>query len=68
MTDPKIENDLSPVIAGMLRSAREFLAHEHSLFRTLGMKPLLIGRGRTSFSLSLPPDFADETGAVHGGL
>ena len=68
MTGPKIDQDLSPVIAGMLSSAREFLAHEHSLFRTLGLRPLLVGRGRTSFALDLPPEFADATGSIHGGL
>lgn len=68
MTDSGIEPSLSPVVGAMLRSARDFLTHEHSLFRTLGLKPVLIGRGRTTFSLDLPADFADEAGFVHGGL
>lgn len=60
--------DINPTIGAMLRSARDFLAHEHSLFRTLGLQPILIGRGQATFSLVLPEAFADETGMIHGGL
>jgi acyl-coenzyme A thioesterase PaaI-like protein len=60
--------DINPTIGEMLRSARDFLAHEHSLFRTLALQPVLIGRGKASFSLVLPPAFADDDGFIHGGL
>jgi acyl-coenzyme A thioesterase PaaI-like protein len=66
MTDPS--PDINPTIGAMLRSARDFLAHEHSLFRTLGLQPVLIGRGQATFSLTLPETFADESGFIHGGL
>lgn len=67
MSDTPV-GDINPTIGAMLRSARDFLAHEHSLFRTLGLQPILIGRGQATFSLILPEAFADETGLVHGGL
>lgn len=60
--------DINPTIGAMLRSARDFLAHEHSLFRALGLQPVLIGRGQATFSLTLPAAFADESGLIHGGL
>ncbi len=60
--------DINPTIGAMLRSARDFLAHEHSLFRTLALQPVLIGRGQATFSLVLPPAFADGDGFIHGGL
>ncbi|MFN0022805.1 MAG: PaaI family thioesterase [Parvularculaceae bacterium] len=60
--------DINPAIAAMLKSARDFLAHEHSLFRTLALEPVLIGRGQVTFSMSLPPAFADADGLIHGGL
>lgn len=66
MSDPSPE--INPTIGAMLRSARDFLAHEHSLFRTLGLQPVLIGRGQATFSLTLPEAFADESGFIHGGL
>lgn len=68
MTDPKISGDINPAIGEMLRSARDFLAHEHSLFRSLSLKPILIGKGKASFSIAMPATFADADGAVHGGL
>lgn len=68
MTDPKITGDINPTIGAMLRSARDFLAHEHSLFRTLDLKPILIGRGKATFSIALPGDFAGADEAIHGGL
>jgi acyl-coenzyme A thioesterase PaaI-like protein len=60
--------DINPTIGAMLRSARDFLAHEQSLFRSLELKPLLIGKGRATFSIMLPETFAGGDGAVHGGL
>jgi len=52
----------------MLRSARDFLAHEHSLFRSLELQPTLIGKGKAEFSMALPATFAGADGDVHGGL
>ncbi len=52
----------------MLRSARDFLAHEHSLFRSLDLKPILIGKGKATFSMVLPAAFAGANGRIHGGL
>ena len=52
----------------MLRSARDFLAHEHSLFRSLALKPILIGKGKATFAMDLPEAFAGADGMVHGGL
>ena len=60
--------DDSPVIRDLLRGAQEFLAHEHSLFRTLGLAPILVGRGRASFALDLPAEFEAGDGRVHEGL
>jgi acyl-coenzyme A thioesterase PaaI-like protein len=60
--------DIDPTIGAMLRSATDFLAHEHSLFRSLELKPLLIGRGKAAFSVALPEAFAGGDGAIHGGL
>lgn len=68
MTDPKISGDINPAIGEMLRSARDFLAHEHSLFRSLSLKPILIGKGKATFSMAMPATFADAAGDVHGGL
>lgn len=68
MTEPKIAGDINPTIGAMLRSARDFLAHEHSLFRTLDLKPLLLGKGKATFSMALPAEFAGPDGAIHGGL
>ncbi|MFN3959900.1 MAG: PaaI family thioesterase [Parvularculaceae bacterium] len=61
-------SDINPTIGAMLRSARDFLAHEHSLFRTLALEPMLIGRGQATFALTLPPAFAAAGGFIHGGL
>lgn len=66
MTDASA--DINPTIGAMLRSARDFLAHEHSLFRTLALQPVLIGRGQATFALTLPPAFAGADGFIHGGL
>ncbi len=61
-------SDINPTIGAMLRSARDFLAHEHSLFRTLALQPVLIGRGQATFALTLSPAFAGSDGFIHGGL
>jgi acyl-coenzyme A thioesterase PaaI-like protein len=63
-----VPTDINPTIGAMLRSARDFLAHEHSLFRTLALQPVLIGRGQATFALTLPPAFAGADGFIHGGL
>ena len=68
MNDQLSSGDINPAIGGMLRAARDFLAHEHSLFRTLALKPILIGKGKATFSMDLPPAFAGADGMVHGGL
>jgi acyl-coenzyme A thioesterase PaaI-like protein len=60
--------DINPAIGALLSSARDFLAHEHSLFNSLGLTPLLIGRGKASFSLDHPHEFADCNGDIHGGF
>lgn len=52
----------------MLQSARDWLLHEHSLFKTLRLKPTLIGRNRATFSVYLPDDFRNADGKIHGGL
>ena len=68
MNSGSTSGDINPAIGGMLRSARDFLAHEHSLFRTLDLKPILIGKGKATFSMVLPKDFAAANGTIHGGL
>jgi len=68
MTDYKSSGDINPAISDMLRSARDFLAHEHSLFRSLALKPILIGKGKATFAMDLPEAFAGADGKVHGGL
>ncbi len=68
MTDKISSGDINPAIGGMLRSARDFLAHEHSLFRSLELKPILIGKGKATFSMALPETFKGADGFVHGGL
>lgn len=68
MTDQISSGDINPAIGDMLRSARDFLAHEHSLFRSLALKPKLIGKGKAVFSMDLPPAFAGADGSVHGAL
>jgi len=68
MIDPRASSDINPTIGAMLRSARDFLAHEHSLFRTLELKPIVIGKGKATFSIAMPEKFAGPDGAIHGGL
>lgn len=65
MTEKK---DINPAIGAMLMQAREMLAHEHSLFRSLNLEPLLIGHGKTSFGVDLPAEFAAADGNLHGSL
>lgn len=60
--------DINPAIGAMLNNARDWLLHEHSLFKTLDLKPLLIGKGKATFSVYLPDDFTDVSGDIHGGL
>lgn len=66
--DPSRHADINPAIGAMLKNAHDMLTHEHSLFRSLGLKPVLIGRGKATFALDAPADFGDGSGAVHGGL
>lgn len=68
MSEPNHHEPINPAIGAMLRSARDFLAHEHSLFRSLDLQPVLIGKGKATFSMRLPADFCDEAGAIHPGL
>ncbi len=68
MTENPSRGEINPAIGTMLRSARDFLAHEHSLFRSLELQPILIGKGKAEFSMALPASFADADGDVHGGL
>jgi len=63
-----MNGEINPAIGSMLKSARDWLTHEHSLFRSLNLEPVLIGKGRATFAVDLPADFADTDGAVHGGL
>ena len=60
--------DINPAIGAMLKSAGEWLLHEHALFQTLDLKPLVIGRGKASFSVYLPETFCDAQGRIHGSL
>jgi uncharacterized protein (TIGR00369 family) len=68
MKETRPPADIHPAIASMMRAARDMLAHEHSLLASLGLRPLLLGAGKTSFSLELADRFDDGTGVVHGGL
>ncbi len=63
-----MSNEINPAIGAMLKSARDWLTHEHSLFRSLNLEPILIGKGRATFAVDLPADFADTDGTVHGSL
>lgn len=60
--------DINPAIGAMLKSARDWLKHEHSLFGSLNIDPILIGRGKATFAVDLPNEFAGADGAIHGGL
>ena len=68
MTSNSQHDEVNPAIGAMLRSARDFLAHEHSLFRSLELTPILIGKGKATFSIALPEAFAGPDGNIHGGL
>ncbi len=68
MASKHTSRDINPAIGAMMRQARDFLAHEHSLFASLNIEPLLIGRGKTSFGVDLPTDFAGPDGKVHSTL
>lgn len=61
-------SDINPAVTEMLRSASDWLLHEHALFKSLDLKPTLIGRGKATFSVFLPDEFRNREGAVHGGL
>ncbi|MEO1242445.1 MAG: PaaI family thioesterase [Pseudomonadota bacterium] len=60
--------DINPAIGSMLKSARDWLTHEHSLFRSLNLEPTLIGKGRATFAVDLPAEFSNADGLIHGGL
>ncbi len=62
------EADINPGVGAMLKSARDWLLHEHSLFKSLDLKPLLIGRNKATFSVFLPESFCDASGNIHGSL
>ena len=64
MTEPAIH----PEISAMMLKAREWLFHEHSLFRGFDVKPVLIGKGQTRFSVILPTEFRRADGKIHTGL
>ena len=60
--------DINPAVGAMLKNASDWLLHEHSLFQTLDLKPLLIGRNKATFSVYLPDAFCDGDGNIHGSL
>ena len=60
--------EINPAVGAMLKSARDWLMHEHSLFSTLNIEPILIGRGKATFAVDLPQSFAGADGSIHGGL
>jgi len=68
MTNTPPRPEINPAIGALLQSARDFLTHEHTLFSTLGLKPLLIGRGQMRFSFDTPASYDDGDGNVHGGF
>ena len=68
MSSDKVSTDINPDIGAVLSSARTFLMHEHSLFKSLNLEPLLIGKGKATFAVDLPEAFSDNAGYIHGGL
>ena len=65
--DPTLEK-INPTIGAMLLQAREWLAHEHSLFRTLNIEPILIGKGKATFAVDVPQQYSGADGSIHGGF
>lgn len=68
MSDSKGRPEINPAVGAMLQSARDWLLHEHSLFKTLDLKPVLIGRSKATFSVYLPEEFCNADGEIHGAL
>lgn len=62
------QKPINPAIGEMLKTARDMLMHEHSLFASLGLEPKMIGAGSVSFAVDLPEDFAGADGFIHSGL
>jgi len=60
--------DINPAIGSMLKTARDWLTHEHSLFQSLNLEPILIGKGKATFAVDLPDEFTGADGDIHGGL
>jgi len=63
-----VSEKINPAIGAMLKNARDWLTHEHSLFRSLSLEPVLIGKGKATFAVDLPAEFAGADGAIHGGF
>jgi len=63
-----MSEEINPAIGAMLKNARNWLTHEHSLFRLLNLEPVLIGKGKATFAVDLPAEFAGAGGFIHGGL
>lgn len=61
-------SDIHPSIGAMLNNARDWLTHEHSLFRSLNLEPTLFGKGKATFIVDLPEAFTGEGNLIHGGL
>ncbi len=59
---------IHPSIGAMLNNARDWLTHEHSLFRSLNLEPTLFGKGKATFIVDLPEAFTGEGDMIHGGL
>ncbi|GJL94537.1 MAG: hypothetical protein DHS20C05_09420 [Hyphococcus sp.] len=68
MSNDSTPEKINPAIGAMLLQAREWLAHEHSLFRSLNIEPILIGKGKATFAVDVPGKYADADGAIHGGF
>jgi len=62
-----VNRDINPEIGAMLKAASDWLKHEHSLFVSLDIRPVLIGEGKSMFSMTLPEDFSDASGKIHSG-
>lgn len=68
MSDKPSSEKINPAIGAMLLQAREWLAHEHSLFRSLNIEPILIGKGKATFAVDVPKKYAAIDGTIHGGF